>query len=89
MKKMNFEQMEEIKGGVDCDKVNSRETAILAFVFGLGTFTGIGALIFGPTTIAIGAAMIYCATPLKNEIVTPSGGSSGNRDSYVGISWAN
>ena len=60
--KLNVSEMQEIMGGaLNCAAVNSRGTAIVAFVCGIGTFTGVGAIIFGPTSIALGAAMIACA----------------------------
>lgn len=61
LQKLSIEEMSTINGGLDCSKVNSRGTAIVAFVCGVGTFTGVGALIFGPTSLILGAAMVACA----------------------------
>ena len=62
MKQLNFEQMELISGGIDCGRINSGPVQTVLYVCSIGSFFGLaGALIFGPTALALGAASVYCA----------------------------
>lgn len=62
MEKLDFEQMETINGGVDCNAVNSKKTAALALgITVIGLFTGgIGAIILGPSAVGLAAAAYIC-----------------------------
>jgi hypothetical protein len=57
MKKLSVEQMENLQGGVTVDKEACEGTKTFRYIASvvcfLGSFTGIGALIFGPSAAGL------------------------------------
>jgi len=61
MKKMDFEQMENLQGG-SCDALNSKAVKTVELVACVGSFCGpIGALIFGPTALGLAIGEYICS----------------------------
>jgi len=60
MKELNFEQMENVQGGINCANILSGPTQTVLYIFGVASLFG-GALVFGPTAVLLGAASLYCS----------------------------
>ncbi|MBO7522781.1 MAG: hypothetical protein J6T30_02885 [Bacteroidales bacterium] len=61
MRKLGMNEMAEINGGeIDCSNENMKKVSIIGFVTGVLSFIPYGALIFGPTAIAMSAYATYC-----------------------------
>ena len=61
MRKLSMDEMAEINGGeIDCSNENMKKVSIIGLVTGILSFIPYGALIFGPTAIAMNAYAAYC-----------------------------
>ncbi|MGF7138638.1 hypothetical protein [Roseimarinus sediminis] len=61
MKQLEIEQLENIEGGACSDKA-VKAIAVIGAAAGVGSLFGpIGALIFGPTALAMSVAGVVCA----------------------------
>ena len=61
MRKLGMDEMTEINGGeIDCSDENMKRVSIIGLVTGILSFIPYGALIFGPTAIAMSAYATYC-----------------------------
>jgi len=63
MKKMNFEQMENLQGGsTGCDALNSPAVKTIALIASVvSCFGPIGLAIGGPTSLGLAAGAVICA----------------------------
>jgi uncharacterized protein YaaW (UPF0174 family) len=61
METLAMNQMEQIEGGNACEET-AKFRSVVGGIATVGSFAGpIGAAIFGPTTVVLGAAAIACA----------------------------
>ncbi|ATA68307.1 hypothetical protein CGC48_06495 [Capnocytophaga cynodegmi] len=62
MKRLEIKQMENVQGGLECDRYQNRVMAVAgAAATVLGFFGPIGAMIAGPTAVGAAVYGIYCA----------------------------
>ncbi|MDR1369292.1 MAG: hypothetical protein LBJ72_04050 [Dysgonamonadaceae bacterium] len=66
MKRLSFEQMENLQGGKSCGSTANKAIAIMGGAATLGSFITIGgialgAIAFGPSAVFLAGVGIYCA----------------------------